>query len=112
MISILSKKPLLFIRHQTVILDRDLAPLLGLETKRLMEKYNRATLNHNEKDCFQLTDSEFLDWRSQNASSNDIKKGLRRPPYAFTKTGLQSLIPIMKKNNQQRGLSDAIHLLI
>ncbi|RAP22882.1 hypothetical protein DID73_02565 [Candidatus Marinamargulisbacteria bacterium SCGC AG-343-K17] len=110
MISILSKKPLLSIRHQTVILDRDLAPLLGLETKRLMEKYKRANLDHNETDCFQLTDSEFLNWRSQNASSNDIKIGLRRPPYAFTKTGLKSLIPMMKKNNQQRGLADTIHL--
>ena len=110
MTSIVSKQSLLFIRHQMVMLDRDLAQLLGIETKRLMEKYKRANLNWNENDCFQLTHSEFMDWRSQNASSNPIKKGLRRAPYAFTKTGLQSLIPIIKKDHQQQGLANAIGL--
>ena len=107
--SIHSNFPLLFLRNETIILDRDLAPLIGLETKRLMEKFKRANLDHNEKHCFQLTDSEFLDWRSQNASSNDIKKA-SDAPYAFTKSGLKLLIPIMKKTNQQLGLADAIHL--
>jgi hypothetical protein len=110
MTSLLSNHHLLFIRHQPVILDRHLSQLLGMETKRFMEKYKRAQLMISEKDCFQLSKSEFSIWRSQNATSNDIKKGLRRAPYAFTKTGVESLIPIMKKEHQQQGIANAIEL--
>ena len=33
---------------------------------------------------FQLNDSEFQNWKSQFATSNSIKMGARKKPYAFT----------------------------
>ena len=49
-----------------------------------MEQVKRNIERFPDDFCFQLDDNEFAIWRSQNATSKSDKKGLRRPPYAFT----------------------------
>ena len=40
---------------------------------------------------FQLSKEEFLFWKSQIVTSKVDRKGLRRPPYAFTEQGVAML---------------------
>ena len=75
---------ILVIRGQHVMIDRDLAELYGVETKRLNEQVRRNIERFPEEFCFQLNKEEFENWRSQFATSNSDKMGLRRLPYAFT----------------------------
>ena len=57
-----------FIRNQKVMLDRDLAILYGIETKRLKEQVKRNISRFPEDFMFELTKSEFENWRSQFAT--------------------------------------------
>jgi hypothetical protein len=48
---------------------------------------------------FQLTTEELEDWRSQFVTSNPgAKKGLRRPPYAFTEQGVAMLSSVLRSH--------------
>ena len=60
------------IRGQQVMLDRDLATLYGVETKRLNEQVKRNIKRFPEDFMFQLTKDECL--RSQNC---DLKRRTR-----------------------------------
>ena len=44
---------------------------------------------------FQLSKEEFENWRSQIATSNSDKMGLRRRPYAFTENGVAMLSSVL-----------------
>ena len=57
------------IRGQKVMLDRDLATLYGVETKRLNEQVKRNIKRFPEDFMFQLTKDEYL--RSQIAALNE-----------------------------------------
>ena len=72
------------VRGKQVMLDRDLARLYMVETRILMQKVRRNIERFPEKFCFQLTEEEFINWKSQNVMSNSDRIGLRRAPYAFT----------------------------
>ena len=90
------KSKILVIRGQQVMIDRDLAELYGVETKRLNEQVKRNIERFPENFCFQLDEREFENWRSQFATSNSDKMGLRRPPYAFTEQGVAMLSSVLK----------------
>ena len=57
------------IRGQQVMLDRDLAELYGVETKRLNEQVKRNIERFPEDFMFQLTPNEFDNLKSQIATS-------------------------------------------
>ena len=79
---------ILAIRGQKVLLDRDLAALYGVPTKRLNEQVRRNRERFPDDFMFQLSKEEFEHWRSQIATSNpSAKMGLRRRPQAFTEHG-------------------------
>ena len=63
------------IRDKKVMLDRDLAALYGVETKRLKEQVKRNIERFPEDFMFELSKSEFANWRSQFATSNRDKIG-------------------------------------
>lgn len=84
------------IRDQKVMLDRDLASLYGVETKRLKEAVKRNIERFPEDFMFELSKVEFEIWRSQIATSNSSdKKGLRYAPYVFTEQGVAMLSSIL-----------------
>jgi hypothetical protein len=76
------------IRGKKVIMDRDLAVLYGVETKRLKEQVKRNIERFPEDFMFELSKSEFKNWRTQFATSNRDKIGLRYSPMAFTEQGV------------------------
>ncbi len=83
------------IRGQKVILDRDLAQLYGVATKRLKEQVRRNADRFPEDFMFVLDSEEFAIWRSQIATSKSDRKGLRYPPMAFTEQGVAMLSAVL-----------------
>jgi hypothetical protein len=72
------EKAILQIRGQKVMLDRDLAALYGVPTKRLNEQVRRNRKHFPEDFMFQLTAEEAECLRSQIATSNPAAKlGMR-----------------------------------
>ena len=84
------------IRNRQGMIDRDLAAIYGVETRRLNEQVKRNTERFPEDFCFQLNDEEFGNWKSQNATSNSDRMGLRKNPYAFTEQGVAMLASVLK----------------
>lgn len=87
-----------FIRNQKVMLDRDLAQLYGVETKRLKEQVKRNLSRFPTDFMFQLSKTEFENWRSQFATSNSEKMGLRYAPMAFTEHGVLMLSSVLNSD--------------
>ena len=87
------------IRGKKVIIDRDLAVLYGVETKRLKEQVKRNIERFPEDFMFELSKSEFKNWRSQFATSNRDKIGLRYSPMAFTEQGVAMLSSVLRSKS-------------
>jgi len=83
------------IRGQKVMLDRDLAEMYGVQTKVLNQAVKRNIERFPEDFMFQLTTEETQYWKSQIVTSNAIKMGLRRNPYAFTELGVAMLSSVL-----------------
>jgi hypothetical protein len=75
------------IRDHKVMLDRDLAVLYGVETKRLIEQVRRNMERFPESYMFEMNEKEFSDWRSHFATSNEDRQGLRHASFC-----LQSMV--------------------
>ena len=117
---------ILTIRGVQVMLDRDLAELYGVPTKRLNEQVKRNAERFPSTFMFQLTKEELEEWRSQIATSTPgnaartelvsinrkewrsqiatsnfeqyVKMGVRNRPYAFTEHGVIMLASVLKSN--------------
>ncbi|WP_395044452.1 ORF6N domain-containing protein [Flavobacterium sp.] len=87
-----------FIRNQKVMFDRDLATLYGIETKRLKEQVKRNISRFPEDFMFELSKSEFENWRSQFATSNSEKMSLRYLPMVFTEHGVLMLSSVLNSD--------------
>ncbi len=83
------------IRNQKVMLDRDLAELYGISTKVLKQSVKRNLNRFPEDFMFELSTTEFENWRSQFVTSNADKMGLRYAPFAFTEHGVLMLSSIL-----------------
>ena len=85
-------------RGMQVILDRDLAELYQVETRTLNQAVKRNIDRFPKEFCFQLTETEFENWKSQNVMSDADRMGLRRPPYAFTESGVAMLSAVLRSD--------------
>ena len=114
-----------FIRNQQVMIDRDLALLYGVETKRLNEQVKRNIDRFPERFMFQLTKEEqeyydcqrsqfatlevenngqslrsqiatLDDLKSQNATLNTRGKYSKYLSYAFTEQGVAMLSSVLR----------------
>lgn len=94
------------IRGLQIMLDRDLAYIYNVETKVLNQAVKRNIKRFPNHFMFQLSESEWNDWKSQFVTSNfmseqeiqSIKIGIRRPPYAFTEQGVSQLSSVLKSD--------------
>lgn len=83
------------IRGQQVMLDRDLAVLYGVETRRLNEQVKRNIERFPEDFMFQLTEEECS--KSQFATLNEGRgHNIKKLPYAFTEQGVAMLSGVLK----------------
>ncbi len=85
---------ILNIRGQKVMLDRDLADLYGVETKRLNEQVKRNIKRFPIDFMFQLTIEE-KNWVVANCDHLHTLKFSTTTPYAFTEHGAVMLASIL-----------------
>jgi hypothetical protein len=78
---------ILFLRHQRVILDADIAELYGVPVRVLNQQVKRNQRRFPSDFVFQLTAKEREILRSQIVISSDMHGGRRYSPYAFTEHG-------------------------
>ncbi len=78
---------LLVARGHTVMLDRDLAALYGVSTKRLLEQVRRNPARFPPDYCFQFSAGECAAFRWQIATTNPGRGGRRYAPWGFTEHG-------------------------
>jgi ORF6N domain len=84
------------IRGQKIMFDFDLADFYDIETKRLKEAVRRNIERFPPDFMFELSDSEFEDLRTQNASSS--WGGTRYVPFAFTELGVAMLSSVLRSD--------------
>jgi len=72
------------------MVDRDLAKLYQVSTKRLNEQVKRNLKRFPSDFMFQMTQEEFDNWKSQNATSN---KALRSQFATSNKRGGRQYLP-------------------
>ncbi len=97
-----------YIRGNKVMMDRDLAELYGVETKRLKEQVRRNIDRFPEDFMFEMTKDELENWRSQFATSNSEKMGMRVPPFMFTEHGVLMLSSVL---NSKRAIEMNIQIM-
>ena len=81
------------IRDQKVMLDKDLAELYEVETKKLNEQVRRNIGRFPSDFMFVLNEHEFEDLKSQNATSS--WGGRKKLPNAFTEHGVLMLSGVL-----------------
>ena len=87
------------VRGQQVMLDSDLAILYQVETKALNRAMKRNVARFPGDFCFQLTESEFANFRCQFGTSSlesDNYGGRRYLPYVFTEQGISMLSAVLR----------------
>ena len=94
------------IRGFKVMIDRDLAELYGVETKRLKEQVRRNISRFPEDFMFVLTNQEVRNLRSQIATSS--WGGTRYIPMAFTEQGVAMLSSVL---NSKRAIDVNIAIM-
>ena len=93
------------IRGKKVMLDRDLALLYGVETKKLNEQVKRNSKRFPDDFMYQLTKEEVANLRSQFATSS--WGGSRYLPHVFTQEGVAMLSSVL---NSERAIQ--VNILI
>ena len=84
------------IRGQKVMLDEDLAAMYKVETRRLNEQVKRNRNRFPKDFMFTLTEKEFENLKSQNATSS--WGGRRKLPSAFTEQGVAMLSSVLNSD--------------
>jgi len=87
------------IRGVQVMLSSDVAKLYQVETRRINEVIKRNIKRFPDTFCFQLTETEFYNLRSQFAiSSENNHGGVRYLPYVLTEQGIMMLSGLLKSD--------------
>lgn len=87
-----------FIRDQKVMIDRDLALLYGVETKRLKEQVRRNINRFPKSFMFELTTEEYASLRTQIATLKQ-RRHSKYPPFVFTEHGILMLSSVLNSDN-------------
>lgn len=99
---------ILYLRSQKVILDKDLARLYDVPTKRLNEQVKRNLKRFPPDFMFQLKEAEVHGLRSQFATSNKRRGGRRYRAFAFTEQGVAMLSSVL---NSERAIRVNIEIM-
>ena len=104
------EKRIFLICGRKVMLDRAMAEMYGVSTKRLNEQVKRNPKRFPPDFMFRFTKSETEQWRSQIATSNpSARMGIRRQPYAFTEQGVAMLSSVL---NSGRAILVNVEIMI
>ena len=107
LVEIIERK-IYLIRGHKVMLDRDLAELYQVPTRRLNEQVKRNLTRFPADFMFQLSDEEAENLRSQFATSSTSHGGRRYLPYVFTEQGVAMLSSVL---NSERAVQVNIAIM-
>lgn len=97
---------------QRVILDRELAAIYGVRTKRFNEQVKRNIARFPSDFMFQLSHEETMLLRSQIATSKELRKdgrgGARYRPFAFTEHGAIQAANVL---NSRHAVAMGVHVV-
>lgn len=96
------------VRGLKVMIDRDLAELYGVETKRLKESVRRNIERFPDDFMFQMDKSEMDQWRTENINRAEDRQGLRYAPFCFTEQGVTMLSCVL---NSKRAIEVNIQII-
>jgi len=85
------------IRGMKVMLDRDLAELYGVETRRLKEQVRRNIDRFPEDFMFELTEKEHQHLKEQYIKGSRGRHS-KYPPFAFTEHGVLMLSSVLNSD--------------
>lgn len=100
-------KKIFIIRNHRVMIDRDLAELYGVTTKRLNEQVKRNIKRFPTDFMYHLTKSEFTELVA-NCDRLNILKHSSSLPYVFTENGVAMLSSIL---NSDRAIAVNIRIM-
>ncbi len=86
------------IRGVHVLMDSDLALMYQVETRVLNQAVKRNINRFPDGFCFQLTEEETKDMRSQFVTSKLGRGGTRFLPFVFTELGVAMLSAVLRSN--------------
>ena len=92
---------ILLIRGKKVMIDKDIAELYGVTTKRLNEQVKRNHTRFPEDFMFQLTGIEKSEVVANCDHLNNLKYSPNLP-YAFTEYGVVMLASVLKSKHTNR----------
>jgi predicted AAA+ superfamily ATPase len=102
-------RSILNLRGQRVILDRELAAIYGVTTKRLNEQVKRNRDRFPDDFMFQLTAEEVKRSRSHFATLNSGRgKNIKYPPFAFTEHGAIQVANVL---NSPRAIAMGVYVV-
>jgi hypothetical protein len=104
-------RSVLVLRHQNILLDRDLAALYGVATKRLNEQIKRNLARFPIDLMFRVSSEEEIALRSHFATSKTLTTshgGRRYLPYAFTEQGVAMLSSV---SSTERAVAVSIEIM-
>jgi len=87
---------IIVLRGKRVMIDRDLALLYRVTTSAFNQAVRRNVDRFPDDFMFQMTSTEFQNWKSQFVISKKEKMGLRRRPLVFTEQGVAMLSSVLK----------------
>lgn len=85
---------ILLIRGEKILIDKDIAEIYGVETKRINEAVKNNKDKFPDSYLFQLSAEEFAELRSKDSSTKYSMTRIR--PKAFTEKGLYMIATILK----------------
>jgi hypothetical protein len=96
------------IRRQKVMIDRDLAELYGVETKRLKEAVRRNIERFPDDFMFEMNKAEFEQWLRESVTESQDRQGLRYAPFCFAEQGVTMLSCVL---NSRRAIEVNIQII-
>ena len=100
-------KPIVVVRGQQVLIDRDIAMLYKVETKVLNQKVKRNVARFPERFRFQLTKQEMLELVTNCDRFNSLKHSTSFP-FAFTEQGISMLSAVV---TSQKAVDTSIRIM-
>ena len=101
------KQKIYTIRGKNVMIDRDLAELYELETKRLKEQVRRNIERFPEDFMLELTNEEYQDFKEMSMKQSRGRHS-KYPPFAFTEHGVLMLASVL---NSERAIKINIQII-
>ncbi len=99
---------ILIIRRQRPLLDEQLAPLYGVETRSLFQAVRRNLGRFPPDFMFELSAAEWTALRSQSVTSKPVRGGRRYAPNAFAE---QDVARLSSVHNSDRAIADNIEIV-